>query len=148
MADSNNNGINEIRQVVREEVSEIKEEQQRQGTLLKDLQKDAGKRGTLLKDLQKDAGKRGTLLKDLQKDAGKRGTLLKDLQKDARKQGVLLENLDSEFKTVAESISNNLKVKSRVDGHEERITDLEADNKLVKPTVALHSKQIKSLQSG
>lgn len=59
----------------------------------------------------------------------------------------LMEDLDGKFDHVTELLSNNLNVKSKVDDHEERITDLEKDNKLIKPTVALHSRQLKLLSS-
>ncbi len=74
-----------------------------------------------------------------------RDTVRSIVQEEIRPQAILLEKLEHDFQTVAESISNNLKVKGRVDDHEDRLTDLEKYNKIAKPTISLHSKQLKSL---
>lgn len=68
-----------------------------------------------------------------------------DIREEQLRQSVLMEDLDDRFKQVAESISENLKVKSRVDNHQERIVDLEASSKLTRSVVTLHSKQLKTV---
>ena len=78
-------------------------------------------------------------------------SVLKDdvsaLKDEQRRQGVLLENLESKMDTVLEMLSANLHVKQQVDGYEDRLQKLEADNDMVKSTVALHSKSLVALGS-
>lgn len=69
------------------------------------------------------------------------------LKDEQRRQGVLLENLESKMDTVLEMLSANLNVKQQVDGYEDRLQKLEADNDMVKSTVALHSKSLAALGS-
>ena len=58
---------------------------------------------------------------------------------------VLLEDTYSTVKHMIEMISDNLKVKSRVDNHEARLTDVETKQPMIISTLALHSKQLKTL---
>ena len=58
---------------------------------------------------------------------------------------VLLEDTYSTVKHVIEMISDNLKVKSHVDNHEARLTDVETKQPIIISTLALHSKQLKTL---
>ena len=58
---------------------------------------------------------------------------------------VLLEDTYSTVKHVIEMISDNLKVKSHVDNHEARLTDIETKQPIIISTLALHSKQLKTL---
>ncbi len=73
--------------------------------------------------------------------------VISGMKKEVDRTAGLMEDLDGKFDHVTELLSNNLNVKSKVDDHEERITGLEKDNKLIKPTVALHSRQLKPLSS-
>ncbi len=58
---------------------------------------------------------------------------------------VLLEDTYSTVKHMIEMISDNLKVKSRVNNHEARLTDVETKQPLIISTLAMHSKQLKTL---
>ncbi len=58
--------------------------------------------------------------------------------------GVLMEDVDNKLDTALEMLGANLKVKRRVDVHEERLDDVEAEQTLLKSTVALHSRQTQS----
>lgn len=69
------------------------------------------------------------------------------MKKEITRTAGLMEDLDGKFDKVTELLSNNLKVKNKVDDHEGRIGGLEKDNELIKPTLALHSRQLKSLSS-
>ncbi len=66
-------------------------------------------------------------------------------RQETREQAVLLEHIDGKVDVVLELLTNNLKVEGRVNGHETRITDLEADNSITKTTVSVHSNQINVL---
>ncbi len=83
----------------------------------------------------------------LDKRVGGLEKLTLDIREEQLRQSVLMEDLDDKFTQVAESISENLNVKSRVDGHQARITDLEANSKLTRSVVTLHSRQLKALES-
>lgn len=67
------------------------------------------------------------------------------VREEQRPQAILLEKLEHDFQAVAESISDNLKVKGQVNDHEDRLTAVEKYNKIAKPIIALRSKQLKNL---
>lgn len=67
-----------------------------------------------------------------------------DIRAELFKQGVLAEDTNDKLRVVLETLSENLKVKRKVDTHEERLDDIEAEQNLLKSTVALHSRQLKA----
>ena len=58
---------------------------------------------------------------------------------------VLLEDTNSSVKHMEELLSDNLKVKSRVDNHEARLRDIETKQPMIISTISMHSKQLKTL---
>jgi len=57
----------------------------------------------------------------------------------------LLEHTDSNVSVMLGMLSDNLKVKSHVDNHEVRLTDVETKQPIIISTLALHSKRHKTL---
>jgi hypothetical protein len=70
-----------------------------------------------------------------------------DIRNEQLRHGVLLEDLDHKVSAIAESVSDGLELKERVNKHDKRIAALESKGKIVISTVTHHSKQIKSLQA-
>lgn len=57
---------------------------------------------------------------------------------------ILYEDLDDRFTTLAEAVTDNLNVRREVDNHENRLHSVETDQKLLKKTVRIHSRQFKN----
>lgn len=70
-----------------------------------------------------------------------------DIRTEQLRQGALLEALDDDVKAIAESVSDELKLKRRLDNHDGRIATLESKGKIITSTVTHHSTQIKALQA-
>jgi hypothetical protein len=68
-----------------------------------------------------------------------------DIRQEITHIGGLMESLEHQFQAVAEAVSESLRLIRRIDDHARRITDLEADNRLTKRLISLHSHQLKSL---
>jgi len=68
-----------------------------------------------------------------------------DMRQDLTRLGVFMENLEHQFKVLGEAVSDTLKFTRQVSSHSERINHLENDNRFMKETVTIHSKQLKSL---
>lgn len=89
---------------------------------------------TTLKNIQSN---QGMTLMEIRTDVRQ----LKDL---ARKQGVLYEDLNERFKADSEVLRKNFEVKVQVDGHENRIGNIEETQGLMRKTLRIHSKQLKT----
>lgn len=70
-----------------------------------------------------------------------------DIRGEQLRQGALLEALDNDVKAIAESVSNELKLKRQLDKHDGRIATLESKSKIITSTVTHHSDQLKALQA-
>lgn len=57
---------------------------------------------------------------------------------------VLLEDTNSTVKVMLGMLSDNLKVKTQVDDHESRLTEIETTQPNIIATLTLHSKQLKT----
>ena len=53
-----------------------------------------------------------------------------------------MEDLEKKFDKNIDLLSKEMKVKKRVDNHEERIGELESGQKTIKKVVQLHSEQL------
>ncbi|MGH7237480.1 MAG: hypothetical protein ACREGF_03015 [Candidatus Saccharimonadales bacterium] len=80
----------------------------------------------------------------LKTDVTELKTDVADLKTEQRRQGVLLEDMDDNLQTALENLSDNLKIKSQVSDHEERITNIGASQDILKSTIKLHTEQLKS----
>lgn len=65
-----------------------------------------------------------------------------EIKDEVKKQGVLLEDLHAKFDKNIDKLTAQMNVKKQVNGHEERIDDLETEQRLLKTTVTLHSQQL------
>ena len=66
------------------------------------------------------------------------------LETKINKVAVLVEDTNVDVKKMLGMLSNNLKVKTQVDDHETRLTEIEANQPSIISTLALHSKQLKA----
>lgn len=65
------------------------------------------------------------------------------VKNEIRRLEVLMEHTDSNVNSMLGMLSDNLKVKTQVDNHENRLTNIEVNQPIIISTLALHSKQLK-----
>lgn len=89
-----------------------------------------------------------TTLKNIQSNQGMTlmeiRTDVRQLKGQARKQGVLYEDLNERFKADSEVLRKNFEIKVQVDDHENRIGDIEETQGLMRKTLRIHSKQLRT----
>lgn len=67
---------------------------------------------------------------------------LKNHGKTLKEQGVLMEDLTSKFDKNIDLLSDEMKVKKRVDEHDEQIENLQTNQKLIEKVVKSYSEQL------
>jgi len=75
------------------------------------------------------------VLKEIRTDLGQ-------VKHSVRRLGILYEDLDDRFTTLTEAVTDNLKVRGKVNDHEDRLQNVETGQKLLKKTVRIHSRQL------
>jgi hypothetical protein len=73
-------------------------------------------------------------------------TAVNGLNSSYRTQSVLFEDLNDQFTTVAEMAEDSLGLRTQVRDHEVRLNEVESEQKLLKTTVAEHSRKLKKLK--
>ena len=68
------------------------------------------------------------------------------LQDEVRRLGVLYEDMDGKIDTMLEMLSPTVSIRTEVAAHDDRLTNLEHDNHLLKETVADHSRQLRNIR--
>ncbi len=67
-----------------------------------------------------------------------------DLRVELDRIGILLEDMDSTIATMLELLVINLDIKTQVEDHEPRITNLESSNTMFAKTLRSHARQLKT----
>lgn len=65
-----------------------------------------------------------------------------EIKDEQRRQGVILEDLTAKFDKNINLLTRQMAVKKRVDGHEERLKELETGQETIKSVVKIHSEQL------
>lgn len=111
----------------------------KQDTTLDDIGQSITNLGTMI---SAEIGTVKTEVKTVKTGLGTVKTELETIKKEQTRQGVLLEDLNHKFDKNIDLLSKEMRVKKRVDRHEERLDELEGGQKTIKTVVKLHSKQL------
>lgn len=89
----------------------------------------------------------GKDIRELKSDVKELRRDVKELKLDVRELCVKFEVLEGMLSNALELLSSGMTIFAQVADHESRVGDVEADNRIVMPTVKLHTEQLKRLRS-